>query len=279
MGNDYWLMDHYDPDDALQKLTGAVVMNTTRFHAADVSYTLRHAYGVNDYEDCDDCFTEEDIRAHIECFPEGQFMIIRLGGPNAGCAVSTAITMRTSRPPTAPILPWREAIGDMTLGAHEPEGNWLYGVEMAVHGMYRGHGFGTGLYDVRFQLVKDLNLRGWYAVGMLMGYHDILEDELRESERFELFNMRGGRRREDLLRDGMLRQVDAQLTGFPRHSDKLTPTEYGEKVIARKYKDPTVTMQMNRGFRAVRVVTDYCDEPAAGDAGVLIVWENPDYEC
>ena len=53
--------------------------------------------------------------------------------------------------------------------------------------------------------------------------------------------------------------------------------EYGEKVIAREIKDPTVTMQMNRGFRAERVITDYVDEPAAGNAGVLIVWDNPDY--
>ena len=45
--------------------------------------------------------------------------------------------------------------------------------------------------------------------------------------------------------------------------------EYGAKVIAREIKDPTVTMQMNRGFRAERVVTDYIEEPAAGDAGVL----------
>ena len=36
-------------------------------------------------------------------------------------------------------------------------------------------------------------------------------------------------------------------------------------------------MQMNRGFRAECVVTDYVDEPAAGNAGVLIVWDNP--EC
>ena len=37
-------------------------------------------------------------------------------------------------------------------------------------------------------------------------------------------------------------------------------------------------MQMNRGFVPKRVVTDYADEPAAGDAGVLIVWQNPEYE-
>ena len=100
--------------------------------------------------------------------------------------------------------------------------------------MYQGHGVGTGLYQARFNLVKALNLRGWYAVGMLMGYE--------------------------------------------KYADKMEVVEYGNKVIAGEIKDPTVSMQMNRGFRAEHVVTDYVDEPAAGDAGVLIVWENPDYQ-
>ena len=38
-------------------------------------------------------------------------------------------------------------------------------------------------------------------------------------------------------------------------------------------------MQLNRGFRAERVVTDYVDESDAGNAGVLIVWDNPEYEA
>ena len=97
-----------------------------------------------------------------------------------------------------------------------------------------GIGIGTGLYEARFDLARQLNLRGWYAVGMLMGYS--------------------------------------------RHADEMDVVEYGEKVIAGEIKDPTVTMQMNRGFVPKRVVTDYADEPAAGDAGVLIVWQNPEYE-
>ena len=67
--------------------------------------------------------------------------------------------------------------------------------------------------------------------------------------------------------------------GYKDHADKMDVVEYGEKVIAGELKDPTVTMQMNRGFRAERVITDYVDEPSAGNAGVLIVWENPEYEA
>ena len=105
---------------------------------------------------------------------------------------------------------------------------------MAVRPNYRRHGIGTGLYKARFQMVRQLNLRGWYAVGMLMGYKD--------------------------------------------HANDMDVVEYGERVMARELRDPTVTMQMNRGFLARKVVTDYCEEADAADAGVLIVWENPEYE-
>ena len=226
---DSWWLQRFDRKDIIITLPGVVIMNTKPWHTEDVSHTLREAYGVRPNEACDDCFDPADIQAHIELFPEGQFMAMRISGPAAGHAIAAAITMRRSRPPTAPILPWREAIGDLQLSAHEPHGDWLYGVEMAVHPMVQGYGIGTELYKARFQLARQLNLRGWYAVGMLMGYMD--------------------------------------------HADEMDVVEYGEKVIAREIKDPTVTMQMNRGFRAERVVTDYVDEPAAGNSGVLIVWE------
>ncbi len=231
---DSWWLDNFDRKDVLLELPGIVIMNTKPWHAKGVSDTLRHVYGVSVQEACDDCFTADDILAHIERFPEGQFVSFRISGANAGSANGTAITMRISHSLAMPILPWREAIGDLQISAHEPNGEWLYGVELAVHPQYQGHGIGTALYKARFQMVRQLNLRGWYAVGMLMGYKG--------------------------------------------YADKMDVVEYGNRVIAREIKDPTVTMQMNRGFRAVQVVENYVDEPSAGDAGVLIVWENSAYE-
>lgn len=230
---DGWWLKNFDRKDVLLELTGVVIMNTKGWHVQDICATLRAVFGVRDNEPCDDCFKPEHILAHISRFPEGQFMAMRISGPTAGHAIAMASTMRTSRPPTAPVLPWRDAIGDLDISAHESEGEWLYGVELAVHPMYQGKGIGSGLYQVRFDLVRSLNLRGWYAVGMLMGYKD--------------------------------------------YADRMDVVDYGKKVIAREIKDPTVTMQMNRGFRAECVVTDYVDEPAAGNAGVLIVWDNSDF--
>ncbi|MCY4537195.1 MAG: GNAT family N-acetyltransferase [Chloroflexi bacterium] len=212
-------------------LSNLRVQNTMPEHAVDVSETVREAFGVASGEACDDCMTPAHARAQIGRFPAGQFSATVAGGKVVGMAA----TMRTSRPPSQKALDWMSAIGDLEISAHEPAGRWLYGVEMAVRPRYQGRGIGTKLYHARFQLARSLNLCGWYAVGMLMGY--------------------------------------------ARYADEMDVTSYGEKVMARELRDPTVTMQMNRGFRVDYVVTDYLDEPAAGDAGVLIVWENPDYNA
>lgn len=233
MSLDSWWLKEFDQRDVLLNLPGIAVMNTQHWHAHAAASTIREAYNIPYGTACGECFAADDILAHIERFARGQFVAIRTGGPGAGNAVGMAATLRTSRPPTAPTLPWIEAIGDARLAAHEPAGDWLYGAEMAVRPDYRRAGIGTGLYRVRFELARSLNLRGWYAVGMLMGYH--------------------------------------------KYADRMDVREYGERVMQRQLQDPTVTMQMNRGFRAVSVVTDYDDEPQAGDAGVLIVWENPAY--
>ncbi len=232
---DAWWLQDYDERKVIFELGGISIFNTQPFHASSVSSTLRAAYGVHGDDDCDDCFTEEQIEAQIKRFPAGQFAAQRTGGPGAGFCVGMAVNMRATRPPTAPVLPWREAIGDMTLSAHEPEGDWIYGVEMAVDPSYRGHGIGTHFHIARFALAQALNLRGVYLVGMLMGYRE--------------------------------------------RANRMDVAEYGERVIAGELKDPTVTMQLNRGFRPLRVVRDYCDEYEAGDAGVLLVWENPEYEA
>jgi hypothetical protein len=69
------------------------------------------------------------------------------------------------------------------------------------------------------------------------------------------------------------------LMGYQNYRDQMSVRDYGEKVIRGEITDPTVTMQMNRGFRATMVVENYLDEPQAGDAGALIIWDNPDYHA
>ncbi len=169
------------------------------------------------------------VQQQLRRFREGQFVAVT----PQGRVVGTATTMRTNKPPTATPQPWLKMIGGLELNNHDPNGQWLYGAEFAVHPSFQGMGIGRTLYDARFQFVKRLNLRGFYAVGMLMGYH--------------------------------------------RYQHLMNVAEYADKVVKHEIEDPTVSMQMRRGFKVLRLVDYYNDEPLAGNAGMLIVWHNPDY--
>ena len=209
------------------------IRNTLPTQADAVYETIKAAYGVPPDEFCDDCISPEAALEQIQRFPEGQFVAILSKPDGSKQVVGAACTMRINRPPTESPRAWTTEIGTMGIANHVSDGEWLYGVEMGVRHEYQGQGVGTALYKARFDLVKRLNLKGWYSGG--------------------------------------------QLGGYVRYADQMTPLEYGNKVIARELVDPTVTMQMNRGFEAWQVIEDYMDEPEAGNAAVLIVWYNPDY--
>jgi len=110
------------------------------------------------------------VAQQLERFAEGQFVaVVRDGGRER--VVGTSTTLRTDRPPSEPPLPWHEAIGDDGIPTHDPDGAWLYGVEIAVHPAFQRRGIASALYRTRLGLVEELDLAGWYAGGMLMGYH------------------------------------------------------------------------------------------------------------
>lgn len=209
------------------------VINATEAHRFGIRETVRSAYKVTPSEICRGCINDNDVLQQLARFPEGQFIAIQEQANGEELVVGMASTMLTSYPPTQKPRSWMGEIGTKGIANHDANGEWLYGVEMAVRPSYRRMGVGTKLYHARFEFVKKLNLRGWYAGGVLMGYE--------------------------------------------RYKDQMTPHEYGEKVIKGELIDPTVTMQMNRGFKAIEVIDDYLDEGAAGNTAVLIVWENPEY--
>jgi len=110
------------------------------------------------------------VAQQLERFAEGQFVAVaRVDGRER--VVGTSTTLRTSRPPTAAPLPWYQVIGDYGIPHHDPDGSWLYGVEIAVHPDFQRRGIASALYRARLGVVEELDLAGWYAGGMLMGYH------------------------------------------------------------------------------------------------------------
>lgn len=167
------------------------------------------------------------VLRQIRRFPEGQLVAVTGEGDDER-VVGTAMLMRTNYPPHARPKAWLDMIGGLTLRNHEPEGRWLYGVEMAVDPDVQGCGVGSALYRRRLDLVCELDLAGMYAGGMLKGYR--------------------------------------------RYRGRFSPREYAERVRLGEIADPTVTMQINRGFQAAGIIENYEDDPAAGNCAMLIVW-------
>jgi GNAT superfamily N-acetyltransferase len=153
-----------------QQLSHISILNTRIDHSEQIYHVIRAAFEVSQEDECEECIGRPAVTSMLQRFPEGQFVAITNDGERE-IVMGLACTMRTQYPPTEQPGAWWETIGTYHLNNHHPDGEWLYGVEMAVHPLYRKRGIGTLLYQARFELVKRLNLRGWYAGGMLMGYH------------------------------------------------------------------------------------------------------------
>ena len=65
------------------------------------------------------------------------------------------------------------------------------------------------------------------------------------------------------------------LKGYERFRDRLSVREYAAKVMRGEVFDPTVSMQMRRGFSPRSVIENYAWDAQADHTGMLIVWERP----
>jgi GNAT superfamily N-acetyltransferase len=127
-----------------------------------------------------------------------------------------------------------------------------------------------------YQAIGDMTLRNHQSSGeWLYGVDFMVDPTLRRmgigskmyTARFDLvkrLNLRG------MYAGGM-------LMGYHRYQDTLTPSEYAQKVISGELEDPTVSMQVHRGFKPRAIIEDYTWVDEAGSCAVLIEWQNPNY--
>lgn len=82
------------------------------------------------------------------------------------------------------------------------------------------------------------------------------------------------RRRQALVRELRVEGLYAGglLKGYARHRDRMSVREYADRVRRGDLVDPTVTMQMRRGFVALAFIADYDVDEPSGDGALLIVW-------
>ncbi|MEQ8822217.1 MAG: GNAT family N-acetyltransferase [Sumerlaeia bacterium] len=125
-------------------------------------------------------FSAANYRKHVEIFPEGQMLV--LDGERAA-GMTTTIRMGFDFEASAQhSFAEVSAGGDLT--THEPDGEWLYGMDIGTHPEYRRRGIAKALYRARQDLVRHLGLRGQVTVGMMNGYGAVKQDMTAE-EYFE----------------------------------------------------------------------------------------------
>ena len=106
---------------------------------------------------------------HIRIFPEGQFVVTD-GDKVVGMTTTIRYHLDENHTHT-----FAEVIDGGFLNTHEPDGEWLLGLDIGVHPQWRGRGIARHLYDARQETVERLNLRGQYTYGMLSGYGALKE--------------------------------------------------------------------------------------------------------
>jgi len=100
-------------------------------------------------------YSEGAITGQINHFPQGQFVITIGEKVVAYCA-----TFRISEELALKQHNWTEITGNGYASRHDPEGEWLYGMEVAVDPDYRGYRLGQRLYNERKRLCQSLP-SGW----------------------------------------------------------------------------------------------------------------------
>jgi predicted amidohydrolase/ribosomal protein S18 acetylase RimI-like enzyme len=107
-------------------------------------------------------YSKAHIIGHINSFPEGQFVATFNDKVIGYCASIICTKERALSAHT-----WNEITGGGYASTHNPDGNYLYGIEVFVDPEYRGIRVGERFYQARKKLCTDLKLHGIVLGGRL----------------------------------------------------------------------------------------------------------------
>lgn len=113
-------------------------------------------------------FRAEHYASHCERFPEGQLVAIQ-----DERVVGMTSTIRYDFDFERPDHTFLEVSGGGWFTSHQPEGRWLYGMDIGVDPEFRGRGVARALYAARQGLARRLGLAGQVTVGLLNGFGEV----------------------------------------------------------------------------------------------------------
>ncbi|MFP4392772.1 MAG: GNAT family N-acetyltransferase [Desulfohalobiaceae bacterium] len=109
--------------------------------------------------------------SHLARFPEGQICI-----EDKGKVVAAALSMIIDSSKYGENHTYEQVVGEGHLKNHDPNGDYLYGIEIFVHPEYQGMRLGRRLYDARKELCENLNVKGILVGGRIPGYHKYAQE-------------------------------------------------------------------------------------------------------
>ena len=115
--------------------------------------------------DLEDLLSLRDMEAYCRVFPEGGFVALDGDTP---VGFGLGILLDFDFEDTSHSLD--DLTGEEDCGNHNPDGDWYYGVTIAVNPQYRKRGIGNRLYELRKEVVRTLNKKGIVAGGVIPGY-------------------------------------------------------------------------------------------------------------
>ena len=122
---------------------------------ADLSTRVYQGTGMNGY-------SQGALIGQINTFPAGQF-VITVNDKIVGYCATFMIDGKTALHRHT----WAEITGNGYASRHDPQGEWLYGMEVCVDPDYRGYRLGQRLYSERKKLCQSLGLKGIVFAGRL----------------------------------------------------------------------------------------------------------------
>lgn len=118
-------------------------------------------------------------KRHLEIFPEGQFVVVY-----DNQVIAATSTLRYDFDMQHPYHSFSEIMGGGWLTTHNPQGSFLYGLDVSVHPLHRGKGLARIIYRTRQELLQAFNMKGQVIVGMMSGYGKV-KNEMSAEDYFE----------------------------------------------------------------------------------------------
>jgi GNAT superfamily N-acetyltransferase len=114
----------------------------------------------------EELMTEKHYKRYLEIFPEGQLIIL-----HGEKVIASSTTMRQN------YLKGHHTFLDISdnlwMGTHDPQGEWLYGLDISVHPDYRRKGLGRAIYNFRQEIAINLGCKGQLTAGMPIGFDQL----------------------------------------------------------------------------------------------------------